>query len=301
MKQHDEQHRLRTCLWIINILQQRNGLTLKELNNLWLENDLSHGLEIIPRTFFNYRSAIQDLFGIIIECDKRSCKYYIDYNDNRTTTKWLLSSFSVSQLLQQNKDLHNRILLEDIPSGVQYLSTIIEAIRQNNRISISYQRFVEEEAHKVEIEPYCTKLFHQRWYVIGKNIEKGHLQTYSLDRITDIEILEETYTIDPNFDAESYFLHSFGIYSSDKELPQTIKIKAMDTERKFLRTLPLHHSQKETIVNNNTSIFEYQLVPTKDLVIELLSRGSNIEILEPEALRKQMLEQAKAMVNLYKK
>ena len=99
-----------------------------------------------------------------------------------------------------------------------------------------------------------------------------------------------------------YFCEPFLLSSFDDALIQwSIKIKAMDTERKFLRTLPLHHSQKETIVNNNTSIFEYQLVPTKDLVIELLSRGSNIEILEPEALRKQMLEQAKAMVNLYNK
>jgi len=300
MKQHEEQHRLRTCLWIVNALLTRNGLTLKELNKLWVETELSGGEEIIPRTFFNYRMAIQDIFGIVIECDKRNFwKYSINYDENRSTTKWLLSSFSVSQLLQENKDLHDRILLEDIPSGVQHLSTIIESMQRNNAIEITYKSFDKEQSYKVEIEPYCVKLFHQRWYVIGRNVEKKHLQTYALDRITFIEILNKDFVMDKDFDAVSYFHNSFGIYASDKELPQTIKIKTNPRESEFLRSLPLHHSQKETIKNNNFSIFEFKLVPTRDFVMDLISRGSKIEVLEPLTLRNQIKEEIEAMAKLY--
>lgn len=300
MKQHDEQHRLRTCLWIVNTFQRRGRLTLRELNELWTETELSGGEEIIARTFFNYRSAIQDLFSIVIECDKSTNTYSIAYRDDDSTTEWLLSSFSVSQLLQQNKDISNRILLEEIPSGQHHLSTIIEAMHSNNVIEITYQRFVEDEPHSVCVEPYCTKLFHQRWYVVANNIEKKHLQTYALDRISDIKILADTYSIDPNFDAKAFFLNSFGIFASENEQPQRILIRVDATQSKYLRTLPLHHSQKETITNDKFSVFQYYLVPTKDFVFELLSHGAFFEVLEPASLRETMKENALKMAELYK-
>lgn len=300
MKQHDEQHRLRTCLWIVNTFQRRGRLTLRELNELWTETELSGGEEIIARTFFNYRSAIQDLFSIVIECDKSTNTYSIAYRDDDSTTEWLLSSFSVSQLLQQNKDISNRILLEEIPSGQHHLSTIIEAMHSNNVIEITYQRFVEDEPHSVCVKPYCTKLFHQRWYVVANNIEKKHLQTYALDRISDIKILAKTYSIDPNFDAKAFFLNSFGIFASENEQPQRILIKVDATQSKYLRTLPLHHSQKETITNDKFSVFQYYLVPTKDFVFELLSHGAFFEVLEPASLRETMKENALKMAELYK-
>lgn len=300
MKQHDEQHRLRTCLWIVNTFQRRGKLTLRELNELWKETDLSGGEEIQARTFYNYRSAIQDLLNIVLECDKRTNKYQIAYSDETTTTDWLLSSFSVGQLLQQNKDLSSRILLEEIPSGQQHLSTIIDGMRQKNVIEIKYCRFVEDEPHAVQIEPYCTKLFHQRWYVLGRNIERNHLQTYALDRISDIKILSETYEIDKDFDAKGYFHNSFGIFSSESELPVEVKIKADSTQSKYLRTLPLHHSQKEIISNNQYSVFRLFLVPTKDFIFELLSHGALYEVLEPESLRKEMKSHAEKLSALYK-
>ena len=273
---------------------------MRELNELWTETELSGGEEIIARTFFNYRSAIQDLFSIVIECDKSTNTYSIAYRDDDSTTEWLLSSFSVSQLLQQNKDISNRILLEEIPSGQHHLSTIIEAMHSNNVIEITYQRFVEDEPHSVCVEPYCTKLFHQRWYVVANNIEKKHLQTYALDRISDIKILANTYSIDPNFDAKAFFLNSFGIFASENEQPQRILIRVDATQSKYLRTLPLHHSQKETITNDKFSVFQYYLVPTKDFVFELLSHGAFFEVLEPASLRETMKENALKMAELYK-
>jgi len=300
MKQYNEQHRLRTCLWIVNALQNSGALTLSELNKKWLETDLSDGEEIITRTFYNYRSAIQDLFSIIISCDKRTNKYFIECHDEDDTTQWLLSSFSVSQLLQNNKDISDRILLESIPSGQKFLSTIIEAMRKNNVIELSYCRFVEEEPHIALIEPYCTKLFHQRWYVVGNNVEKKHLQTYALDRIQSIKILTEEYTVNPLFNAKKYFESSFGIYASDNKPAQRIQIKVDSLQRKYLRTLPLHATQKELVETNDYSIFEYNLVPTEDFIIELMSHGNHFEVLAPADLRKEMQQHFEAAAALYK-
>lgn len=298
-QQYNEQHRLRTCLWIINLLQRHGELTLREINEHWLETELSNGLEIIPRTFFNYRSAIQDLFSIVIECKKSSNTYHIAYQDDDPTSEWILSSLSVSQILQENKDLNNRILLENIPSGQRHLNPIIEAMHNSRKIEITYQRFVEDMPHKVVVEPYCTKLFHQRWYVVANNIKRGHLQTYALDRIKDIKVLDSTFEIDPSFDAKEFFQNSFGIFAAENQKPQRIVLKVDSTQSKYFRTLPLHHSQVEMSVDADHSIFVYFLVPTQDFIIELMSHGSSVEVLEPDSLRSQMKENAIKLCKLY--
>lgn len=298
-RQFDEQHRLRTCLWIINLLQRHGELTLREINEHWTKTELSNGLEIIPRTFFNYRSAIQDLFSIVIECKKSTNTYHIAYHEDNPTSEWILSSLSVSQILQENKDLSNRILLENIPSGQRLLSPIIEAMHNSRMIEITYQRFVEDTPHKVVIEPYCTKLFHQRWYVVAFNIKRGHLQTYALDRIKDIKVLDSAFEMDPNFDAKEFFQNSFGIFAAENQMPQRIVLKVNSTQSKYFRTLPLHHSQVELSVDVDYSIFVYFLVPTQDFIIELMSHGSSVEVLEPDTLRCQMKDNAIKLCKLY--
>lgn len=300
MEQYNEQHRLRTCLWIVNTLQNNGPLSLCEINEKWLENDLSNGKEIIPRTFFNYRHAIDELFNIEINFNFRRNKYYIERHNEDETTQWLLSSFAVGQLLQNNKDISDRILLESIPSGQRFLSAIIEAMRKNKQIELSYCRFVEEEPHLSIIEPYCTKIFHQRWYVVGKNIQKGHLQTYALDRIQSIKILNEEFSIDATFNAKAYFENSFGIYSTGGEEPKKILIKVDSVQRKYLRTLPLHHSQREVQIMGENSIFEYTLVPTEDFIIELLSHGSHFEVMAPAELRKQIQQHLEDAAAIYR-
>lgn len=298
-QQYNEQHRLRTCLWIINLLQRHGELTLREINEHWLKTELSNGLEIIPRTFFNYRSAILDLFSIVIECKKSTNSYHIAYVEDNLTSEWILSSLSVSQILQENKDLSSRILLESIPSGQKHLNSIIEAMHNCTKIEISYQRFVEDKPHKVEVEPYCAKLFHQRWYVVANNIKRGHLQTYALDRIKDIKVLGSKFEIDPNFDAKEFFQNSFGIFAAENQRPQRIVLKVDSTQSKYFRTLPLHHSQVELSVDDDHSIFVYSLVPTEDFIIELMSHGSSIEVLEPKSLRNTMKENATKLFKLY--
>lgn len=136
-KDNFENHRLRTCLWIVNVLDRHKALTLKQINDRWLEDDaISGGVEISRRTFYNYIMAIFDLFHVVIECDKRDgFKYKIASREDDKMTLWLAKSFAVNEVLASNADMKQRILLEDIPSGQEHLTTIMEAMRTGNKIA----------------------------------------------------------------------------------------------------------------------------------------------------------------------
>lgn len=64
MKESFENHRLRSCLWIANVLERHKALTLHEINQRWVEDEnISGGVEISRRTFYNYIMA--ETYGIV--------------------------------------------------------------------------------------------------------------------------------------------------------------------------------------------------------------------------------------------
>ncbi|MBO4370659.1 MAG: WYL domain-containing protein, partial [Paludibacteraceae bacterium] len=69
--------------------------------------------------------------------------------------------------------------------------------------------------------------------------------------------------------------------------------------RGYVRTLPLHHSQKEVETTDEYSIFEYYMVPKWNFMMELLSMEDAVEVLEPQHFRELVANQIKDMYRVY--
>lgn len=303
--------RMRTCLWIVNTLERHKALTLQEINELWKRDDsISDGKEMERRTFYNYILAISSLLKIIIECDRKDhFRYKITGRfDDDNTSKWLISSFATSEAIASSADIRERVLLEDIPSGYEYLNPLMEAMRMGRKITFDYQRFEEGASHTVKnAEPYCVKLYHQRWYVLVKEwrtllvshekIEEMHV--YSLDRIKSLDITNDGFEIDPMFDAKEYFKFAFGTRVEKDNPPCSVKLKVAAAQVPYLRTLPLHHSQREIETTPEYSIFELNVALTVELYLQILYYGSLVEVLEPEDLLDVIRIEVQKMAELY--
>ena len=68
-------------IWLVNTIHKYRKLTLDEINRHWLDSDMSEGLPIARSTFNRHRDAILDMFGVIIECDKKDGFRYYIYNE----------------------------------------------------------------------------------------------------------------------------------------------------------------------------------------------------------------------------
>lgn len=183
-------------IWVINTILNNGKITLKELNRKWKANvDLSGGLDLPRQTFDRWKGSILDLFGIVIECDRRGgYKYYIENPEvlvNGELRKWLLDTYGTADTLSNNMSLHDRILTEEVPSSQKFLPSILNAMRSNTVIKITHQSFGNQDSTESAVEPYCVKMSEQRWYLLARNIEKNKLLLYSLDRIQDIEITKK--------------------------------------------------------------------------------------------------------------
>ena len=148
-------------VWVIETIHRRQKISFKELNEKWLRDDISRGVEIPKRTFDNWRSAIWDMFGISIANENRGeYRYYIENVDDITKNglrSWLYNTFCVSNALANSQCVKDRIILEYVPSGQNYLQPIIEAMKENRVLNITYHSYWKNEENNFDVQPYCVK------------------------------------------------------------------------------------------------------------------------------------------------
>lgn len=290
-------------IWEINELSRsRRGLTSEELNQRWRDCWLYDGKPIIRKTWYEHRQQIAVQFGIDITCDKTTNRYRISNRDDigkPAIQEWLLNSFAVGNMLLQGKDMKGRILCEDVPSGAEYLADIIQGMREGKIISITYQSFYRDTPSTFPVKPYCVKVFKQRWYLAAASVRFGDVRIYALDRIQDLEITDEKFSLPRDFNAAELFENFYGVVISSEEDPEEVVVKVYNGQADYLRSLPLHHSQREVETNASYSTFAYYLVPTYDFVQELLLHGPDIEVVKPLKLRKLMKKRTAEMAALY--
>ena len=301
-------------VWLMDILRRYKRLTFQEINELWQESGLGYGEELPLKTFHNHKKAIKDIFDVYIECDRKDgYRYYIDEPERiegNNLRNWLISSYATLNQIQADNKLEDRIIFEEIPSGQTWLTCIADAMRRNHVLSITHQGFGKPEPSTFDIEPYFLKVVKRRWYVVARspyyserNKEQGVKPSdvylvYALDRISDIQDTGRTFKMKKNFDVHSYFEGCCGIITSN-ESSQKIVLRAYNGFADYLRTLPLHESQREIGSDDESTLFEYHLKPTFDFYQLVLAQGDQVEVLEPESVRDEMRNFAQNILDFY--
>lgn len=301
-------------VWLMDILRRYKRLTFQEINELWQESGLGYGEELPLKTFHNHKKAIKDIFDVYIECDRKDgYRYYIDEPERiegNNLRSWLISSYATLNQIQADNKLEDRIIFEEIPSGQTWLTCIADAMRRNHVLSITRQGFGKPEPSTFDIEPYFLKVVKRRWYVVARspyyserNKEQGVKPSdvylvYALDRISDIQDTGRTFKMKKNFDVHSYFEGCCGIITSN-ESSQKIVLRAYNGFADYLRTLPLHESQREIGSDDESTLFEYHLKPTFDFYQLVLAQGDQVEVLEPESVRDEMRNFAQNILDFY--
>ena len=292
-------------IWVVKTIHRAGRITLKELNEKWRANvDLSRGEDLPRQTFDRWRGSILDLFGILIDCEQRGGYHYYIANPKELSEgklrTWLLNTYGTAETLSSNLSIHDRILTENIPSSQDHLSTVLEAMKSNNMLHITFKAFTMKEPKRFLVEPYCVKMSAQRWYMLARNTEHKNLRLYSLDRIEAVEISNTRFVLPDDFNAKDYFAEFFGIVLDESVPLQTIILRADKYHQNYMRTLPLHPTQREIFACDDYADFELSLRPTYDFYMKLMSFGNMIKVLEPKNLQEEICKWLENTIEMYR-
>ena len=298
---------IRKYVWLIDTIYRAKKISFKEINERWRRDvDMSRGEDMSVRTFKRWLNNIGDIFGLYVENERcGNYRYSIENIEDITEgglQSWLFNTFAVSNALTGCMGIKDRIQLEYVPSGELYLQPIIDAMKENRVINITYKSYWEDCQNNYDVQPLCLKLFRQRWYVIvhGNDGEDAYTWICALDRILSLQKTDKTFTMPKDWDVQAYFDGFIGVIRDEDYDKEIVKIKMNAKQANYLRDLKIHRSQQEAERNDEYSIFTYCLRPTFDFQQELLWNADKVEVLEPQWLRDEMADRIQKMLDLYK-
>ncbi|WP_304522491.1 helix-turn-helix transcriptional regulator [Bacteroides acidifaciens] len=283
---------LKRYLWLIDTLKRGGEMTYDEIAKQWDKSSINDcGSALSKRTFYNHCQAVARHFGIDIECRRgRGLNLYSIANpeaiEENSLTKWALDSFSLGELLIGNASIADKILLEDVPSGREWLETILEALQNNRQIELEYENFFGLK-FTGSVNPLCVKLFKRRWYVLCQ-VREDRKRIFSLDRVKSLSVTDSTFLYPKDFMPADYFRDVFGIVAGTGGKIENIVIRTYAELPGYLRSLPMHHSQREIGSNKDYTDFSLRLRPSFDFIQELLLHRDQLEVLSPQTLRDEI-------------
>lgn len=264
-----------------------------------LENDdLGNNFEYSSRTFDRDKKDIFDLFGILIQYNRKDKVYYIEEDVEDISASRMIDAFSIHQVLKEGNKITPSIYLENRKSsGTNLINGILYAIQNNFQITFTHTKFWEMEITQRTVKPIAIKESQHRWYLIAQDNKDDRVRNFGFDRISNLKILDDKFK-PIVFNVEKTYQHAFGIETY--EPAQKVILEFSWQQGNYIKSFPLHASQK--IISDTEDALEIELYihPTNDIVMELMKYGSEVKILEPESLQKKIKVRIVEMTQLYK-
>lgn len=247
-----------------------------------------HGYDFVisKRTFQRDLNDIRTLYNIDIQYDQSKRSYFIEHQEEGSHSERLMEAFDTFNLLNVSEDLTKYVHLEKRKAqGTEHLSDILKAIKDRKHIQFSYKKFTDEPASTRTIAPLGLKEYRNRWYILGRDTDDQEIKNFGFDRINNLKITSQHFENEKVFDLSEYYNHSFGVNRPVNAQPIKIVLSFHPYQGKYIKTLPLHHSQEVIEDNDKELRVSLYIYPTYDFWIEIQSMGNKVKVIEPNNLK----------------
>ncbi len=265
-----------------------------------------HGFEIGDRTIQRDIEQIRFEFGIEIKYDRDKNGYYIDYENSLNIESFFrfLEIVNTAELLTESL-LESKDSLKHISfdtggglKGIENLKPLLRAIKDNRKISFTHFNFHTEKSRKYTLKPYLLKEYQNRWYVVGIIGGLNEFRTFGIDRIENLEIKTEIFKPDKKLNPIEMFNQTIGLVYSENTV-QTIILSFTPKQGQYVKTLPLHASQKIIIDDENECRISLEVIPNYELIQQVLKHGETVKVIEPEWLVNEIRDIIKRTLEKY--
>lgn len=182
--------------------------------------------------------------------------------------------------------------------GLNFISPLFEAIISKQTLRITYQPY-GKNAYDSIVHPYFIKQYNNRWFLFGYTTDGVHnnIVNMSFDRIQNIELAGVPFVENVFRNFDEFFDDFIGVTKNETAEMQTIVMHVAPSRLPYILSKPLHSSQRNHRAAEG--IVEIKVIPNRELYQLLLSFGPDLEVLEPNDIRLQMMQYAEEMAAMY--
>lgn len=202
---------------------------------------------------------------------------------------------------QMDKKDNNRLIrFETAPffAGSEYLSELLDAIKDFREIELSYIPFTDETPRNYQVHPYFLQEHKNRWYLICFEKDAKKFRTLGLDRIQQLVLQNSHFHPDPGFDPEVYYKYSFGIgiYSGK---PVELILSFDSIQGRYIKAQAIHSTQEIIKETDNQLLIRVTIIPSPEFMMRLMSFGPSVQVIEPKVIRQELIGLLKAALEKY--
>ncbi len=271
-----------------------------------IQRIVEKGINSSQSTLKRDLKALSDEFGVVIKYNftTKGYQYYEDESTDYETFVKIIDLISTSELIQEtireNEDNLKYISFDTSSKlkGIQNLTIILKAIKDFHQIRFTHRSFYHSEVSVKTIEPYGLKEYANRWYVIGLSMPGKEIRTFGLDRIEQLEILKTKFKR-PKENALLEFENVIGLVYSVHPL-QKVVLSFTKQQGNYIKTLPIHHSQKILIDSNEELQIELFIKPNLELMQRIMMFGDEVTVVEPKWIVEEIQAKLKSTLKKYK-
>ncbi|GAA3969569.1 WYL domain-containing protein [Hymenobacter antarcticus] len=270
----------------------KRAVPFEELRDYLLEQTSLRDLaaNYSQRTLQRDLPQIAERFGVTIGHDRRAGGYVIITADPLPEGyQRLLDAFELQEFLRLPTALSPFVQWESRrPLGTEWLQPLLRAVQLRRQVAFQYHKFWDEAPTARTVSPLLLKEFKGRWYLLAHDPARQGLRCFGLDRIRALESNTQSFESPADFAPDTYYAHSFGIIRPDHEPPAEIVLALEPTQGRYLKSFPLHSSQRVLVDTDAELLIQLTVYNTYDLLMELLSLGDQVQVLAPASLRMQV-------------
>jgi predicted DNA-binding transcriptional regulator YafY len=120
-----------------------------------------------------------------------------------------------------------------------------------------------------------------------------------LDRLSELVVTNNRFNKPVDFDVNEFYRHSFGIIGPNDKQPEEVIISFTEHQGKYIKTMPLHHSQEILVDNEKELVVKLFMIISFDFEMELMSMADELKVIKPQSLIESLKSKAKRMLKRY--
>lgn len=185
--------------------------------------------------------------------------------------------------------------------GIKYLKPLYLAIQKKQVLQITFKGFKDEIPSTFEFHPHVLKQYNRRWFVYGFNKSKG-IKQWSIpldERLIDFSVFEDVNYIETETDWDTFFRTMVGVTRPINSKIERIVLKFHNGRENYFKTKPFQPDYEEFFEEDKKDQVWFESIINKELVQQLLSYGHDVQIIEPDNLKREMKEHSDSMRKYY--
>lgn len=287
---------------IIDILESGQYPSLEDI----IEYIERVGLKTSKRTIERDFEAIRNDFDIEIEYNRTKRGYFINQEKSLPIDNFLrlLELVETAHILQESLKESKETLsyidfeYERIESGIEHLQNTLQAIRNLQLIRFDHESYQTGKTKSYTVKPYLIKEYQGRWYVVGEVKGRKEFRTFGMDRINKLEVLADTFTPKENVNVKERFQDVVGLTYSVSEM-QKVVLAVKNKQVPYLKSVPLHASQRIVEEKDGETIIELYLKPNFEFIQRIFMQMDMARVIEPEEIKNEIRVRLNRMKNMY--